>query len=79
MWFDVLANYDEYADILEESPFNPSEYISYNIAQVRFNNSDYAYSDLAADIQQSLYWSSGTDAFLAPTVTEGRDFYIAFY
>ena len=50
MWFDVLANYDEFADILEESPYNPSEYITYNIGQVRFNNSDFAYTDLAADI-----------------------------
>jgi len=31
MWFDVLANYDEFADILEESQFNPSEYITPNI------------------------------------------------
>lgn len=46
---------------------------------MRFNNSDYTYTDLELDIQQSLYWSTGADTLVIPTVTEGENFYIAFY
>ena len=51
MWFNVLANYTVYENILDESPYNPDEYITYNFGQARFNNSDYFYTDLSPDVQ----------------------------
>jgi len=51
MWFNVLANYTVFANILDDSPYNPDEYISYNIGQARFNNSDYFYTDLDSSVQ----------------------------